>query len=97
MFSYIQHMSTICTRNSDSRSPLPHALLVPGMCSNGVEGIESSGGGACCVLECGQCGGPDCATANLVINLGADECCETYVLANSEPCGEAPCVIGGAS
>ena len=74
---------------------LPMTLPVTGTCSNGVRGIESMS--ACCVFECGQCGGPDCATVGESLGYGAAECCETTVLANNEPCGEAPCVVGGAA
>lgn len=66
-----------------------------GTCSNGVKGIEAEG--ACCVLECGQCGGPGCSTVGASLGLGAADCCKSTVLANNEPCGEAPCAIGGAS
>ena len=62
-------------------------------CSNGVRGIESKG--ACCVLECGQCGGAGCSTAGASFGLGAADCCESSVLEAGEPCGEAPCVVGG--
>ena len=64
-----------------------------GTCSNGVKGIESEG--AWCVFECGQCGGSGCSTVGESLGLGSADCCETTVLANDEPCGEAPCVIGG--
>ena len=69
------------------------AASMTGTCSNGVRGIES--GGACCVFECGQCGGVGCSTVGASLNLGAADCCEGTVLENNEPCGEAPCVIGG--
>lgn len=62
-----------------------------GTCSNGVKGIESKG--ACCVLECGLCGGIGCSTVGASLGLGAGDCCEGVILENNEPCGEAPCVV----
>lgn len=64
------------------------------MCSNGIPGIESSKG-ACCVAECGQCGGMGCSTVARDLGLGSAECCEDTILENNKPCGEAPCVVGG--
>lgn len=62
-------------------------------CSNGFRGIESKG--ACCVLECGQCGGVGCS---MIAGLSSAECCEGTILENAATCeeaGEAPCVIDG--
>ena len=64
------------------------------LCSNGVPGIESFNG-ACCMAECGQCGGIGCSTVALDIGLGSAECCEGTIIENNKPCGEAPCVVGG--
>ena len=65
------------------------------MCSNGVPGIESSKG-ACCVAACGQCGGIGCSTVAADQGYGSAQCCEGTILLANEPCGEAPCVVGGA-
>eukprot|EP00903_Cladosiphon_okamuranus_P013409 g12494.t1 len=65
------------------------------MCSNGIPGIESKG--ACCVAECGQCGGVGCSTVGKSLGLGSDHCCEGTILENNRPCGDAPCVIGGGT
>eukprot|EP00903_Cladosiphon_okamuranus_P018887 g17370.t1 len=60
--------------------------------AGGIAGIENSNGDACCVAECGQCGGDNCATAG-----PASDCCDTDILEFGEPCSEtneAPCFIG---
>ena len=94
-------LSTGCPQiNTDTAQSTPFALsqkLQPatGTCSNGVKGIESNG--ACCVFECGQCGGVGCSTVGESLGLGAADCCEGTILENNEPCGEAPCVVEGAS
>eukprot|EP00752_Nemacystus_decipiens_P003873 g3562.t1 len=73
-------------------APTPEGEEGP-MCSNGIPGIESSKG-ACCVAECGQCGGIGCSTRASDRGLGSAECCEGTILIANVPCGEAPCVIG---
>eukprot|EP00752_Nemacystus_decipiens_P002185 g2080.t1 len=67
-------------------------------CSNGVEGVESSDGRACCVAECGSCGGVGCSKFSP--DLGADDCCVTEIVDRGEACsvwGAAPCYIDGES
>lgn len=44
-------------------------------CSNGIDGVESANGKACCVTECGSCGGVGCSQFSP--DLGADDCCVT--------------------
>ncbi len=46
------------------------------MCSNGVYGVESSNGAACCDAGCGLCGGVGCSGFGAPA-LGADDCCAT--------------------
>lgn len=62
------------------------------MCSNGLPGVQS--GQACCLVDCGACGGPDCAL--LGGGLGADNCCQSEIEDLGELCSmkmEAPCVV----
>ncbi|CAN0383357.1 unnamed protein product [Ectocarpus sp. 13 AM-2016] len=42
-------------------------------CSNGVYGIESPNGKACCALTCGSCGGVGCSRRP----GGSYDCCES--------------------
>ena len=86
-----------CVRFFCVPSSRPHPTLRTGpVCSNGVPGIESYKG-ACCVAECGQCGGIGCSTVAMDLGLGSAECCEGTILLANEPCGEAPCVVVGTS
>lgn len=58
-------------------------------CSNGLAGYESAG--ACCPIECGQCGGVGCSAIG-------KECCASDIMATKVACsdsGEAPCIIDG--
>ncbi|CAN0325079.1 unnamed protein product, partial [Scytosiphon promiscuus] len=62
------------------------------VCSNGIPGIQS--GLACCVAECGGCGGVGCG--ELGGGLGAHNCCESEIEEAGELCSikmEAPCVV----
>ncbi|CAM9675201.1 unnamed protein product, partial [Ectocarpus fasciculatus] len=64
------------------------------MCSNGVYGIESSSGKACCALTCGSCGGVGCSRRP----GGSYGCCESEILEEGEACaatGASPCYIDG--
>jgi len=74
-------------RSNPNPSPNPNALVLysrlisntrsAGMtCSNGIYGVESSNGKACCVAECGLCGGAGCSMFGGP-DLGADDCCVT--------------------
>eukprot|EP00903_Cladosiphon_okamuranus_P006095 g6005.t1 len=74
-----------------SESPVLTTDSTDATCSNGVRGIEANG--ACCVFECGQCGGSGCSTVGESLGLGAADCCDSVVLQDNEPCGEAPCAL----
>lgn len=63
------------------------------MCAGagGVPGIESSDGRACCLAECGQCGGIGCSMMG-----EASDCCVLNIEEKGEACSvtkEAPCYI----
>ncbi|CBJ26487.1 hypothetical protein Esi_0034_0004 [Ectocarpus siliculosus] len=63
-------------------------------CSNGVYGIESSNGKACCALTCGSCGGVGCSGRP----GGSYDCCESEIVEEGEACaatGASPCYIDG--
>ncbi|CAM9421898.1 unnamed protein product [Ectocarpus sp. 8 AP-2014] len=63
-------------------------------CSNGVYGIESSNGKACCALACGSCGGVGCSRRP----GGSYDCCESEIVEEGEACGAtgaSPCYIDG--
>lgn len=65
------------------------------MCRNGVPGLESSSGAACCTSGCRQCGGDGCSKSSADLGLTSVDCCEGTIVENGTPCGEAPCAIGG--
>ncbi|CAB1103155.1 unnamed protein product [Ectocarpus sp. CCAP 1310/34] len=63
-------------------------------CSNGVYGIESSNGLACCALTCGSCGGVGCSRRP----GGSYDCCESEIVEEGEACaatGASPCYMDG--
>ncbi|CAM9354990.1 unnamed protein product, partial [Hapterophycus canaliculatus] len=65
-------------------------------CSNGVVGVESSNGMACCVATCGTCGGVGCSVFGEAFGLDNQDCCATEIADDGAPCsqtGEAPCYI----
>lgn len=65
--------------------------------ADGISGIQSSNGKACCVAECGVCGGSGCSTVAATLGLGADDCCATEIVDSGKACSEtneAPCSIG---
>ncbi|CAM9505839.1 unnamed protein product, partial [Ectocarpus fasciculatus] len=68
------------------------SCLPPDTCSNGIPGIQT--GNACCVLECGQCGGTGCSLFG--DGLGEDFCCQSDIEDFGELCSAtkaAPCVV----
>ena len=78
-------------------SPTDSSGGIISVCSNGYTGIESSNGLACCVAECGQCGGVGCSTVGLP-DLGGEACCSSDIVDFGVSCEEtdsAPCYIEG--
>jgi len=68
---------------------LPFRLDSPDVCTGGIPGIESSDGSACCLAECGQCGGSGCSTVG-----DASDCCVNDIISSGDLCSEtgtAPC------
>ncbi|CAM9578205.1 unnamed protein product, partial [Ectocarpus sp. 12 AP-2014] len=66
------------------------------VCSNGIPGIQS--GNACCLAECGACGGSGCAEFGG--GLGEDYCCQSEIEDFGELCSAtmaAPCVVDGSA
>ncbi|CAN0241840.1 unnamed protein product [Pylaiella littoralis] len=64
-------------------------------CDNGLQGVANKD--VCCVLECGQCGGPGCSS---IAGLTGDDCCTANIETNGELCsatGAAPCLMGKGS
>lgn len=64
------------------------------MCSNGLPGVEASSLDACCVAECGTCGGIGCTPVNST--LTSADCCATEIVDSGSLCsdtGAAPCII----
>ncbi|CAM9949813.1 unnamed protein product, partial [Scytosiphon promiscuus] len=62
--------------------PAPITPTPADVCSNGIPGIQS--GSACCLAECGGCGGPGCAS--LGGGLGEDNCCQSEIEDEGELC-----------
>ncbi|CAM9812879.1 unnamed protein product, partial [Ectocarpus fasciculatus] len=52
------------------------------VCSNGIPGIQT--GNACCLAECGTCGGRGCAEFGG--GLGEDNCCQSEIEDFGELC-----------
>ncbi|CAN0064999.1 unnamed protein product [Pylaiella littoralis] len=52
-------------------------------------------GTACCVAECGECGGTGCSDRGG--GLTGDDCCTSKILAAGVSCGSPPCVTSGGS
>jgi len=72
--------------------PFCISLLETCPSTDGVVGIESSNGVACCLTSCGACGGSGCSGRD----GGGDGCCTADIIENNELCsvtGEAPCLI----
>lgn len=96
--------STCCTTaGSVSSTPSPSVTsssatsMTTSTCSNGITGIESSNGLACCAVGCGQCGGVGCSTVGLP-EYDADDCCSTEIVDFGMSCsvtGSAPCYVNG--
>ncbi|CAB1109038.1 unnamed protein product [Ectocarpus sp. CCAP 1310/34] len=81
------------------------ALLVGTMtpagavCSNGLEGIQSTSLDVCCVEGCEVCGGVDCTPAN-TSSLTSADCCATEIVESGTFCDvsmAAPCIITTAA
>lgn len=75
--------------------PPPLFFRVPAVlrCSNGVPGLESDDGEACCAVTCSQCGGVGCSVPG-----PASDCCATDVAEQAPDCSIAlagPCYIDG--
>lgn len=65
------------------------------MCSNGLEGIQSTSDDVCCVEGCGVCGGVGCTPAN-TSSLTAADCCASEIIESGVFCetsGAAPCIV----
>lgn len=67
------------------------------VCSNGLEGVESTSLDVCCVEACGMCGGVGCAQAGgNGSTLTEADCCATEIVDSGVLCvdtGAAPCII----
>ena len=64
------------------------------MCSNGIAGVEGSD--ACCVADCGTCGGSGCGSRARAAGLTADDCCIGRIRDANVFCddsGTAPCLV----
>ena len=65
-------------------------------CINGVFGVEA--GGACCVTQCGACGGAGCGSRGSAAGLTADDRCIGRIMDSNVFCdvsGTAPCITDG--
>lgn len=65
------------------------------MCSNGLEGVQSTSNDVCCVDGCGVCGGVGCTPANTSA-LTAGDCCASEIVESGVFCdvsGAAPCIV----
>ena len=81
----------VTSNNSESASRIKQAAQV---CSNGLAGVERAG--ACCVAECGTCGGSVCGDQAAAAGLTADDCCIGRIKQAEVYCGDsgvAPCLI----
>lgn len=64
-----------------------------GVCSNGIDGVESETGDYCCPSSCGICDGADCAA-------DGEGCCGAVIEESGVMCDVsevAPCIIDGTS
>ncbi|CAM9132401.1 unnamed protein product [Ectocarpus sp. 12 AP-2014] len=67
-------------------------MTVPSTCSNGLPGYQD--GQACCLMNCGMCGGDGCGSVNGT--AGASDCCPSTIINSARVCGGdivAPCII----
>ena len=65
------------------------------VCSNDLPGVEDAG--ACCVAECGTCGGSGCGDRARDAGLSGGDCCVGAIRFAEVYCddsGAAPCLIG---
>ncbi|CAM9755937.1 unnamed protein product, partial [Ectocarpus sp. 8 AP-2014] len=60
---------------TEPTAPVTEPTAPADVCSNGIPGIQS--GNACCLAECGGCGGSGCA--QLGGGLGEDNCCQSEI------------------
>ena len=67
------------------------------VCTGGIAGVEAVSQPACCVEECGLCGGSGCAEVGGVNStLTANDCCSSEILESDVFCvdtGVAPCIL----
>ncbi|CAM9267001.1 unnamed protein product [Ascophyllum nodosum] len=63
--------------------------VVSSECSNGLPGYQDRD--VCCLLACGQCGGPGCGT--IPGTGGSSNCCSTTIREEGVICGQPPCII----
>ncbi|CAM9361846.1 unnamed protein product [Ascophyllum nodosum] len=70
---------------------------VGAVCTGGIAGVEAVSQPACCVEECGLCGGSGCAEVGGVNStLTANDCCSSEILESDVFCvdtGVAPCIL----
>lgn len=67
----------------------PLFFLAWSVCSNGMPGVESSAGDACCPTLCGVCAGDGCGVGG-----NAAYCCTPAINQTCSERGSAPCSIG---
>ena len=64
------------------------------VCSNGVVGVEADG--ACCVAECGTCGGAGCRSRAEAVGLTSEDCCVQRISDAGVYCDDtetSPCIV----
>eukprot|EP00752_Nemacystus_decipiens_P010756 g9573.t1 len=69
--------------------------LTAAVCSNGLEGIQSTSADVCCVEGCTLCGGVGCTPPNGSALTSAD-CCTSEIILSGVFCDEslaAPCIV----
>ncbi|CAM9578421.1 unnamed protein product [Ectocarpus sp. 12 AP-2014] len=77
---------------AEPTAPVAEPTAPVDVCSNGIPGIQT--GNACCLAECGGCGGTGCA--QLGGGLGADNCCQSEIEDFGALCSAtmtAPCIV----
>lgn len=92
-------MLCVAKRRSSAALPLSHLFNrslcslsgEAGVCSNGINGVESDSGDYCCPTSCGVCDGADCAA-------DGEGCCGDVIEKSGVMCDDsetAPCIIDG--